>query len=118
MLVVDDRNIPRDLRTVRFIVSQHDLSAIADGNTANYGFKYPRHSNRYVNCTFISNEQDIFYNGESRNAAALGRGAGDWTVRSSSCLEIGCSAGMTICITTTIRLEAIFTTASLVIGFT
>jgi hypothetical protein len=70
MLVIDDRNVPRDLRTVRFIVSQHDLSAIADGNTAKYGFKYPRHSNRYVNCTFISNEQDIFYNGENRNSGS------------------------------------------------
>lgn len=70
LLVIDDRNVPRDLRSARFIVSRKDIQAIADGNTAKYGFKYPRHSNRYVNCTFISNEEEIAYNAEIRNSGS------------------------------------------------
>jgi hypothetical protein len=70
MFVVDNRRVPRDLRTARFIVSAHDLNAIADGNTPRFQFKYPRHSNRYFNATFISNEQEIFYNGKIRNSGS------------------------------------------------
>ncbi|HMC28091.1 MAG TPA: lamin tail domain-containing protein, partial [Verrucomicrobiae bacterium] len=70
MLVIDNRRVPRDLRTVRLIVSANDLNAMADGNTPRYGFKYPRHSNRYFNATFISNEQEIFYGGKARNSGS------------------------------------------------
>ncbi len=70
LFVVDDRVVPRDLRTERFVVSSYALSAIGDGNNARFGFKYPRHSNRYWNCTFISNEDEIFYNAEIRNSGS------------------------------------------------
>ena len=70
MLVIDNRRVPHDLRTVRLIVSANDLNAMSDGNTPRYGFKYPRHSNRYFNATFISNEQEIFYGGKARNSGS------------------------------------------------
>lgn len=70
MFVIDNRRAPRDLRTVRFIVSAADLNAMADGNTARHGFKYPRHSNRYFNATFISNEEEIYYNCQARNSGS------------------------------------------------
>jgi Lamin Tail Domain/CotH kinase protein len=70
LYVTDDRSLPRDLRTARFVVSAYDLNAMADGNTAKHGFRYPRHSNRYFNCTFISNEEEVFYHGEIRNSGS------------------------------------------------
>ncbi|HEY2951105.1 MAG TPA: lamin tail domain-containing protein, partial [Verrucomicrobiae bacterium] len=70
LYLVDDRPVPRDLRTARFLISQHDAGAIADGNSAKYDFKYPRHSNRYFNSTFISNEEEIFYGAEIRNSGS------------------------------------------------
>ncbi len=70
LYVVDDRAVPLDLRTTRFIVSARDLNAIADGNTPRHGFKYPRHSNHYFNSTFITNEEEIYYGGEIRNSGS------------------------------------------------
>jgi len=67
---LDCGRIPHDLRTVRIIVSNHDLNAMADGNTPRHDFKFPRHSNRYFNATFISNEEEIFYNGKARNSGS------------------------------------------------
>src|SRR6185295_6969786 len=66
----DNRRVARDLRTARFIVSAHDIAAMADGNTPRFEFKYPRHSNRYFNATFISNEEEIFYGGRIRNSGS------------------------------------------------
>src|SRR5205085_3521573 len=70
MLVIDNRRVPHDLRTVRLIVSAYDINAMSDGNTPRYGFKYPRHSNRYFNATFISNEQEIFYGAKTRHSGS------------------------------------------------
>jgi len=70
MFVVDDRPVPRDLRTARFIVSAFDLGAMGDGNNPKYNFKFPRHANHYFNCTVISNEEEIFYNGQVRNSGS------------------------------------------------
>lgn len=70
LYVADDRTIPRDLRTARFVISPHSLVGIADGNTTNYGFKFPRHSNRYWNATYLHNEEEIFYNVEVRNSGS------------------------------------------------
>src|SRR5205807_1562523 len=70
MLVIDNRRVPHDLRTVRLIVSAYDVNAMSDGNTPRYAFKYPRHSNRYFNATFISNEQEIFYGAKTRHSGS------------------------------------------------
>ena len=70
LYVADDRVVPRDLRTARFVISPYDLGAIADGNNPKYNFKYPRHSNRYWNATYLHNEEEIFYNVEVRNSGS------------------------------------------------
>lgn len=70
LYVVDDRTIPRDLRTARFIVSAYDLDAISNGNTAKHQYWFPRLSNHYKNMTFISNEDEIRYGGLIRNSGS------------------------------------------------
>lgn len=70
LYVVDNRALPRELRTVRLVVSAHDLGAIVEGNGPKYGFRFPRLSNHYFNATFISNEEEIFYGGEIRNTGS------------------------------------------------
>jgi hypothetical protein len=62
LFIVDNQNVPRDLRSQRFVISPADLDALANGNTNKYNFRFPRLSNRYYNMTFISNERDIYYN--------------------------------------------------------
>ncbi|MEI7729112.1 MAG: lamin tail domain-containing protein [Verrucomicrobiota bacterium] len=70
LLIVDDQSIPRDLRNVRFIVSAYDADSMQRGNTAKYGYRYPRLSNHHLNATMIVNEEEIFYGGEIRNAGS------------------------------------------------
>jgi len=77
MYVVDDRVIPRDLRTQRFIVSAYDRDAIANGEQVKHGYRYPRLSNHYFNMTFISNDEEIFYGGEIRNSGSPWTRGGD-----------------------------------------
>ena len=59
---MDNQNLPRDLRSQRFVISPFDLDALGNGNTNKHNFRFPRLSNRYFNMTFISNERDIYYN--------------------------------------------------------
>ena len=77
LLTIDDRTHPRDLRFMRFVVSQYDVEAVANGESPKFGFRYPRHSNHYMNMTFISNEEDIFYNAEVRNSGSPWTRGGD-----------------------------------------
>lgn len=77
LLTIDDRSHPRDLRLMRFILSQYDVEAVANGESPKFGFRYPRHSNHYMNMTFISNEKDIFYNAEVRNSGSPWTRGGD-----------------------------------------
>jgi hypothetical protein len=70
LFVVDDRPLPAGLRIVRWVLSARDLKAMADGNTAQFQFHYPRLSNHRFNATFISEERDIFYNAEIRNCGS------------------------------------------------
>ncbi len=70
MYVVDGRNLPDDLRTSRFVVSARDLASIADGGTAEYGYRHPKVSNHYLNGTLISNERDVWYNIEVRRSGS------------------------------------------------
>ncbi|NBU10337.1 MAG: hypothetical protein EBS84_15185 [Proteobacteria bacterium] len=62
LFIVDNQNLPKDLRSQRFVISPADLDAFTNGNTNKYNFRFPRLSNRYYNMTFISNERDIYYN--------------------------------------------------------
>lgn len=75
--VVDDRSILRDLRTARFVVSAYDLDAIANGETAKYQYRYPRLSNHYKNATFISNEDEVYYNADIRHSGSPWTRGGD-----------------------------------------
>jgi hypothetical protein len=75
--VVDDRSLPRDLRTVRLIVSARDLGALARGGTAEYGFRFPRLSNHYFNGTFIADEEEIVYGAQVRNSGSPRTREGD-----------------------------------------
>ena len=77
LLAIDDRTLPRDLRMTRFVVSQYDVEAIANGETPKYGFRFPRHSNHYLNMTYINDEQDIYYNAELRNSGSPWTRGGD-----------------------------------------
>ena len=74
MYVVDNSNIPSDLRTQRFVISQYDRDAIdttaSGGYSSKYQFDFPRMSNHYFNATFISNENKIFYNAEIRKSGS------------------------------------------------
>lgn len=71
LFVVDDQPIPRDLRTMRLVLSARDLGAMAQGNTAPYHFSFPRQSSHYFNATVIINEQEVFYGAEVRNSGSL-----------------------------------------------
>ena len=62
LYIVDNQNVPRDLRTQRFVLSPASLDALGNGNTNKHAFRFPRLSNRYYNMTFISNERDVYYN--------------------------------------------------------
>ena len=62
LYIIDNQNVPRDLRTQRFVMSPFDTDALTQGNTNKHLFRFPRLSNRYYNMTFISNEKDIYYN--------------------------------------------------------
>ena len=77
LFVMDDRAVPRDLRVARYVLSAFDYGAIANGNTAKYGFQFPRLSNHYFNCTFIHDERDITYAGEIRAAGSPWTRSGD-----------------------------------------
>lgn len=70
LFVTDNTSRSSDLRLARFVVSQYDLGAIGNGESAPYDFKFPRLSNHYKNATFISNERDIYYNAEIRNSGS------------------------------------------------
>ncbi|MGC6464678.1 MAG: lamin tail domain-containing protein [Akkermansiaceae bacterium] len=74
MYVVDNSNIPSDLRTQRFVISQYDRDAIdttaSGGYSAKYQFDFPRMSNHYFNATFISDESKVFYNAEIRKSGS------------------------------------------------
>ncbi|MBI2926454.1 MAG: lamin tail domain-containing protein [Verrucomicrobia bacterium] len=70
LYAVDSQTVPRDLRTVRAVVSQYDVEAIGNGGGAKYNFKFPRLQNHYFNTTLIMDESDIYYGGEIRNSGS------------------------------------------------
>lgn len=71
MWFTDDPLDRQDLRSERFLISARDLKASTttgpdDGDDAAFDFAFPTLSNHYFNCTFISNEKDVFYNYQIR----------------------------------------------------
>ena len=70
LYVVDDRQHQGDLRKMRVVISAYDLGAIASGETSKYDYDFPRLANHYFNATFISNEEDIYYNAGVRNSGS------------------------------------------------
>ncbi len=70
LFVVDDRELPRDLRLVRIVISPRDLKAIAEGGTAAHGFHFPRLSNHYFNGTLI-NDDEVCYGVKVRPSGSL-----------------------------------------------
>lgn len=70
MWIVDNRNIPTDLRRQRFIQSAYDLEQMRTntnpygGARSENGYKYGRLSNHYFPMTFIHNETDVYYMAE------------------------------------------------------
>lgn len=77
LFVTDDRTIQRDLRVARQVISAFDHGAIGGGNSPKYGFRFPRLSNHYFNCTFIHDEREIYYGGEIRTAGSPWTRGGD-----------------------------------------
>ena len=77
MFVMDDRNLPRDLRLARYVISAFDYGAIGGGNSPKYGYRFPRLSNHYFNCTFIHDEREIVYAAEIRTAGSPWTRSGD-----------------------------------------
>ncbi|MCF7731813.1 MAG: lamin tail domain-containing protein [Akkermansiaceae bacterium] len=72
MWIVDSRVMPNTLMRERFIISQHDRQALiaSSGDSAAYGYNFPRMSNHFFNATFISNESEVFYNAEVRKSGS------------------------------------------------
>ena len=72
MWVVDNSSVGDDLRSLRFVVSAHDLRALTTdrGESAEFDYDFPRLSNHYFNMTFISNEEKIIYGGEIRKSGS------------------------------------------------
>ena len=72
LYVVDNSNIPSDLRTQRFVISARDIDYLGGGTSGesknNYAF--PRLSNQYFNATFIGDENEVIYNSEIRKSGS------------------------------------------------
>ena len=70
--VVDNSNVPSDLRTQRFIISSRDVNNTNGGTSgsSSNNYAFPRLSNQYFNTTFIADENEIFYNMEIRKSGS------------------------------------------------
>ena len=70
LFVVDDRELPKDLRTVRLVLSARDLNALKEGGTPEHRYRFPRLSNHYFNATVIEGEDEIIYGAEVRQSGS------------------------------------------------
>lgn len=72
MWIVDDQEIPTQLLRERFVVSAYDRQALntSVGGGATFDYNFPRMSNNFFNATFISNENEIYYNAEIRKSGS------------------------------------------------
>ena len=79
--IVDNRTLSNQLRRQRFVVPQYERDIFNTGGdlpTAKYGFRFPRLSNHYAQCTFIHNETDVYYNCEIRKSGSPWTRSGGW----------------------------------------
>lgn len=85
--IVDSRAIltSSDLRKQRLIVPAQNRDALvtSSGESAKFGYDFPRLSNHYFNATFIHNEAEIYYNAELRKSGS------PWTRTDDSVLDRG-----------------------------
>ncbi|MHA3775157.1 DUF7453 family protein [Verrucomicrobiota bacterium sgz303538] len=85
--IVDSRTIltSSDLRKQRLIVPAQNRDALvtSSGESAKFGYDFPRLSNHYFNATFIHNEAEIYYNAELRKSGS------PWTRTDDSVLDRG-----------------------------
>ena len=83
----DNRTIltASDLRKQRLIIPAQDRDALntSSGESARFGYDFPRLSNHYFNATFIHNETDVYYHAELRKAGS------PWTRPDPSTLDRG-----------------------------
>ena len=70
LCIFDGREIPRDLRVIRMLISDHHLQTFSNTASQKYQYRYPRLSNQYFNSTFISNERDVFHGAELRTSGS------------------------------------------------
>ena len=70
--MMDSRVIGATLRRQRIVLSAYDRDAMntASGQSPKFGYDFPRLSNHYFNITFIHNETDVYYNGETRKSGS------------------------------------------------
>ena len=71
LFIVDDRDLPRDLRVVRLIISARDMDALKDGNSTHHAFRFPRLSNHYFNATAIEGEDEVIYGARVRQSGSV-----------------------------------------------
>ena len=75
-LWICDNQVPStDLRRMRTIISAYWADALSQdsatgGHTVKFNYKYPRFSNHYFPCTFISNDSEIYYGASVRKTGS------------------------------------------------
>jgi hypothetical protein len=84
----DSQVVATDLRRMRIVISQYWIDALnqgsgTGGHTVKYNYKYPRLANRYLPCTFISNESEIYY------ACTVRKTGSPWTRQTDANLARG-----------------------------
>ncbi len=71
LFMKDNRTMATTLLRERIVMSTWDRNALTGtGNTATYGFDYPRMSNQFFNCTVINNESEIRYTAGIRKSGS------------------------------------------------
>ena len=71
LFMKDSRVMPATLLRERIVMALFDRNALTGtGNTATYGFDYPRMSNHFFNCTVIDNESEIRYTAAIRKSGS------------------------------------------------
>lgn len=72
MWIVDDQVVPTQLLRERFVISEYDRRALTTsvGHSPTFAYNFPRMSNNFFNATFISNENEIYYNAEIRKSGS------------------------------------------------
>ncbi|RYD29204.1 MAG: hypothetical protein EOP86_22030, partial [Verrucomicrobiaceae bacterium] len=72
MWVVNNTEPAKDLRRLRVVISAYWASALnsSTGNSLKFNYKFPRLSNHYFPCTFISNDTEVYYGATVRKTGS------------------------------------------------